>query len=169
MFRHEPEIEFSGRGDNAGYLCEAFMAGQAARHDAEGHRWKGGSSLIDVSFNDQKVDVKRGFIESVRTSEGTIDCLGFMGANLSEKRSVQAREGVTAYAIVVPSREGSAVTTRRDGSIGIEMPAPESWYLVPSKSINNWFAPKLNRAGKPSGLNQYCSFYLAEQWKQALL
>ena len=169
MLKHEPEIVFSGRYDNAGYLCEAFVAGQAARHDAEGHCWKCGLSLIDVSFKDQKIDVKRGFIESVLTHEGTIECLGFMGAGLSEKRSVQAREGVTAYAIVVPSGEGSVVTARRDGSIGIQMPAPESWYLVPSESINSKFVPKLNRAGEPSGLNQYCSLEVTEQWKQKLL
>lgn len=169
MLRDKPTIVFDGRTDAAGFLCEAFVAGQAARLDSEGHEWLGGRSLVDVHFGSNNVDVKRGFIETVLTAAGPTECLGFMGAKLSDARPVQARDGVTAYAIVVPNEHGAVVSTHINGAVTLEMAPPESWYLVPSKVINSLFQQKRNAQSEPSGLNLYCPLPLLDEWKMKLV
>lgn len=151
---------FAHRRELVSPAAEAFVAALLPAA-----RWVGGRSPVDVESNaGERIDVKVGFVQRIRTDRGIVDALGFMGSG----RSVEAREAITHYALVVPPAEDVTVTTTSSHEVRMTMAAPDSWYLVPREDINEVFAPRLNAAGKPTGLNRYASLETSQQWRQTI-
>lgn len=157
----EDEVEDGTSTWSLNHLASEAIEAAAAHvlwtRDPKGALWFGGHHpLTDVEATGYKIDAKVGFRERVDLGAGLVLALGFMGSG----REIEAREGVTHYAIGVTADDSTEEKPDHfdidpHGKVTLSSVRTITLLLFTREEVNTLFTHKRNRLGGISGHNLY--------------